>query len=144
GSVGPLLVMRLRPKEPGPDLTALQRRTAPPAGIGVPKEYLAGVGAGGFQKHPIGGGPCRVVSHQPGVEVVLEAYPGYWRRVPNVKTLVMRSVPEATTRAVMLKSGEADISFVLDGDDAADIKRDPRMQVIPSKHASIFWIEFAE
>jgi ABC-type transport system substrate-binding protein len=53
-------------------------------------------------------------------------------------------VPEATARAVMLKSGEADISYVLDGPDAEDIQRDPRMQVVASKHASIFWIEFAE
>jgi ABC-type transport system substrate-binding protein len=64
--------------------------------------------------------------------------------VPNVKTLVMKSVPEATTRAVMLRSGEADISYVLDGPDAEGIKRDPRMQVVASKHASIFWLEFAE
>ena len=35
----------------------------------------------------------------------------YWRRVPNVKTLVMRSVPEATTRALMVKTGEADIGY---------------------------------
>jgi ABC-type transport system substrate-binding protein len=64
--------------------------------------------------------------------------------VPNVKTLVMKSVPEATTRAVMLKSGEADIAYVLDGPDAESIKRDSRMQVVASKHASIFWIEFAD
>ena len=97
-----------------------------------------------MRKHPIGAGPYKFVSHQPGVEVVLEAYPGYWRRVPNVKTLVMKSVPEATTRAVMLKSGEADIAYVLDGPDAESIKRDSRMQVVASKHASIFWIEFAD
>jgi peptide/nickel transport system substrate-binding protein len=78
------------------------------------------------------------------VEVVLEAIPGYWRRVPSVKTLVMKSVPEATTRAVMLRSGEADIAFALDGVDAEGIKRDGRMQIVPSKHASIFWVEFAD
>ena len=39
----------------------------------------------GFRKQPIGAGPYRFVSHQPGVEVVLEAYTGYWRHVPNVK-----------------------------------------------------------
>src|SRR5205807_9233127 len=55
-----------------------------------------------------------------------------------------KSVPEATTRALMLKTGEADISIVLDGPDAEEIQRDPRMQVIASKHASIFWIEFTE
>jgi peptide/nickel transport system substrate-binding protein len=56
----------------------------------------------------------------------------------------LKSVPESTTRAVMLKSGETDIAVALDGPDAEDIKRDPRMQVVASKHASIFWIEFAE
>jgi peptide/nickel transport system substrate-binding protein len=44
----------------------------------------------------------------------------------------------------MLKSGEADVAFALDGPDAEDIKRDPRMQLVPSKHASIFWVEFPE
>jgi len=78
------------------------------------------------------------------VEVELEAYPSYWRRVPNVKTLIMRSVPEATTRAVMLKTGEADMAYALDGIDAEGIKSDPHLQVVATKHASIFWIEFTE
>jgi peptide/nickel transport system substrate-binding protein len=138
------LVVRFVLKEPWPDFMTYYGTTATAAGIVVPRKYLQQVGDDGFKKHPIGAGPYRFVSHQPGVEVVLEAFPGYWRRVPSIKTLVMRSVPEAATRAVMLKNGEADIAFVLDGDDAADIKRDPRLQVVPSKHASIFWIEFAE
>jgi peptide/nickel transport system substrate-binding protein len=131
-------------KEPWPDFMAFYGTTATAAGIVVPKKYLTQVGDEGFRKHPIGAGPYKFVSQQPGIEVVLEAYPGYWRRVPNVKRLVMKSVPEATARAVMLKSGEADISYVLDGPDAEDIQRDPRLQVVATKHASIFWIEFAE
>ena len=99
--------------------------TASAAGIVVPKNYLTQVGDDGFKKHPIGAGPYKFVSHKPGVEVELEAFPGYWRRVPNVKTLIMKSVPEATTRAVMLKTGEADISFVLDGPDAEDDPEGP-------------------
>jgi len=61
-----------------------------------------------------------------------------------VKTWMMKSVPEATTRAVMLKTGETDISIVLDGPDAEAIQQTPGMQVVSSKHASIFWIEFTE
>jgi peptide/nickel transport system substrate-binding protein len=138
------LVVRFHLKEPWPDFMTFYGTTATAAGIVVPKKYFTQVGDDGFKKHPIGAGPYKFVSHKPGIEVVLEANTGYWRRVPNVKTLVMKSVPEATTRAVMLKSGESDISYVLDGPEAEDIKRDPRMQVIASKHASIFWIEFAE
>ena len=64
--------------------------------------------------------------------------------LPELPTAVMKSVPEATTRAVLLKSGEADIAVALDGPDAEGIKRDSRFQIVASKHASIFWIEFAE
>lgn len=141
--VDPLLV-RFHLKEPWPDFMTFFGTTASAAGIVVPRKYLTQVGDDGFKKHPIGAGPYKFVSHQPGVEVVLEAYPGYWRRVPNVKTLVMKSVPEATTRAVLLKSGEADIAVALDGPDAEGIKRDSRFQIVASKHASIFWIEFAD
>ena len=56
----------------------------------------------------------------------------------------MRSVPEATTRAVMLKTGEADIGLRARRPDAEAIKNDPRLQLVASKHASIFWIEFTE
>jgi peptide/nickel transport system substrate-binding protein len=44
----------------------------------------------------------------------------------------------------MLKTGEADISYVLDGPDADAIRHSPGMEVVASKHASIFWIEFTE
>jgi peptide/nickel transport system substrate-binding protein len=84
------------------------------------------------------------VSHTPGVEVVLEAYTGYWRRVPNVKRLVMKSVPEVGTRLAMLKTGETDIAVALDGPEGLEVKRDPRLQLVASRHASIFWIEFAD
>src|SRR5260370_42712686 len=85
------------------------------AGIVVPKRYIEAVGDDGFKKRPIGAGPYKFVSSMPGIEVALEANPDYWRRVPSVKTLVMRSVPEATTRALTGKTGEADIAYALDG-----------------------------
>jgi peptide/nickel transport system substrate-binding protein len=110
----------------------------------VPKKYLTQVGDDGFRKHPIGIGPYQFVSHQPGVEMVFDAYPAYWRRPPSVKRLIMKSVPETTTRVAMLKNGEADLANALDGEDAENVRRDSRLQLIPSKHASIFWIEFPE
>jgi peptide/nickel transport system substrate-binding protein len=138
------LVVRFHLKEPWPDFMTFYGTTASAAGIIVPKNYLTRVGDDEFRKHPVGAGPYKFVRHKPGVEIELEAVPGYWRRVPNVKTLIMRSVPEATTRAIMVKTGEADIGLVLDGPDAEGIRRDSRMQIVPSKHASIFWIEFTE
>ena len=138
------LTIRLHLKEPWPDFMTFYGTTATAAGIVVPKKYLEQVGDDGFLKHPIGAGPYRFVSHKPGVEVVLEAYTGYWPRVPNVKRLVMKSVPEGTTRLAMLKNGEADIGYAFDGPEAEEIKRDARLTLVASRHASIFWIEFAD
>jgi peptide/nickel transport system substrate-binding protein len=138
------LVVRFHLKAPWPDFMTVYGTTASAAGLIVPKKYLGQVGEDGFKKHPVGAGPYKFVSSKPGLEVELEAYIGYWRRVPNVKTLVLKSVPEATTRAVMVKTGEADIGYVLDGPDAEAIKNDPRLQLVASKHASIFWIDFTE
>src|SRR5215475_6663294 len=138
------LTVRFHLKEPWPDFMTFYGTTATAAGIVVPKKYVTQMGDDGFLKHPIGTGPYKFVGHKPGVEVVLEANTGYWRRVPSIKTLVMKSVPENTTRLAMLKANEADIGVAFDGPEAEDIKRDSRLQLVPSKHASIFWIEFAD
>ena len=142
--VNPLTV-RFRLKAPWPDFMTFYGTTVTGAGLVVPKKYITQVGDEGFRKHPVGAGPFKFVSHQPGVEVVVETFPGYWRKTSgNVKKFVMKSVPDGTTRAAMLKKGEADIAYALDGEDARNVKGDPRLQLVPSKHASIFWIEFAD
>src|SRR5215831_13857297 len=112
--IDPLTVLFVL-KEPWPDFMTFYGTTATAAGIVVPKRYLTQVGDEGFRKQPIGVGPYKFVRHTPGVEVVLEANPGYWRQVPSVKRLIMRSVSEGTTRVAMLKTGEADMAFLLDG-----------------------------
>jgi peptide/nickel transport system substrate-binding protein len=138
------LTVRFHLKEPWPDFLTFYGTTATAAGIVVPKKYVTQVGDEGFRKHPIGAGPYKFVSHKPGIEVVLEANPGYWRVVPSIKTLVIKSVSDQDTRLAMLKKDEADIGVAFDGPQAEEIKRDPRLQLVASKHASIFWIEFAD
>ena len=138
------LTVRFHLKEPWPDFMTFYGTTATAAGLVVPKKYVEQVGDEGFRKQPIGAGPYKFVSHMPGIEVVLEAYTGYWRHAPHVKRLVMKSVPEGTTRLAMLKNGEADIGVAYDGPEGEEIRRDPRLQLVASKHASINWLEFAE
>ena len=116
-------VVRFHLAAPWPDFMTFFGTTASGAGLVLPKKYLTETGDDGFKKHPIGAGPYKFVSTRPGIEVVLEAFPDYWRRVPNVKTLVMRSVPEATTRSLMVQTGEADIAYALDGPDAEGLQK---------------------
>ena len=119
------LTVRFHLKAPWPDFMTFYGTTATAAGLVVPKKYLTQVGDEGFLKHPIGAGPYKFVRSTPGVEVVLEAYAGYWRHAPHVKRLVMKSVPDGNTRVAMLKNGEADIGFAYDGQEAAERQARP-------------------
>jgi peptide/nickel transport system substrate-binding protein len=138
------LTVRFHLKAPWPDFMTFYGTTATAAGLVVPKRYLEQVGVDGFKQHPVGLGPYKFVSHTPGVEVVLEAYEGFWRKVPDVKRLIMKGVPEGTTRLAMLKKGEADIAIALDGPVAEEVTRDPRLTLVDTRAPGIFWIEFTE
>ena len=138
------LTVRFYLNEPWPDFMTFYGTTATAAALVVPKKYLEKVGEDGFKKHPIGLGPYKFVSFTPGVELVLEAFEGYWRKVPNVKRLTIKGVPEGATRLAMLKRGEADLVSAMQGPLAEEVKRDPRLTLVDTRHPSMFWIEFAE
>ena len=83
--------MRFRLKEPWPDFMTFYGSPATGAGWVVPKKYVEKVGDEGFKKAPIGAGPYKLASINPGVEIVLEAHDRYWRKTPAVKRLVWRT-----------------------------------------------------
>ena len=95
------------------------------AGWIVPKKYIEKVGDEAFKKAPIGAGPFKFAAFNPGVELTLDAFPDYWRKAPQVKRLVMRSIPDETTRAAAVKTGEVDIAYLFGGPIAAELKRTP-------------------
>jgi peptide/nickel transport system substrate-binding protein len=91
--IDPLRV-RFRLKEPWPDFMTFYATPASGAAWIVPKKYLEKVGDEGFKKAPVGAGPYKVTSFNPGVEMVLDAHDRYWRKTPAVKRLVWRSSPK--------------------------------------------------
>src|SRR5687767_283046 len=138
------LTVRFHLREPWPDFMTFYGTTATAAAIVLPKKYFEQVGADGFRQRPVGAGPYRFVSQRPGVDIVLEAVPTYWRHAPYVKRLILKSVPDGTTRLAMLKSGETDFALFLDGPEALTLKGDARYTLVATRHASIFWIEFPD
>ena len=72
--------VRFRLKQPWPDFMTFYATPATGAGWIVPKKYVEKVGEDGFKKAPIGAGPYRFVSFNPGVELVVEAFNGYGAR----------------------------------------------------------------
>jgi len=128
--------------EPWPDFMVFYGTFASGAGWIVPKKYLQSVGSEGFKKHPIGLGPYKFVSSMPGIDLVMEAFEGYWRKTPSVKRLVFKSVPEATTRMAMLKRGEVDVAYLLDAPTAEEVKRDPTLKLVFSGGIGTYYLDF--
>ncbi len=129
---------------PWPDFMTFYATPATGAAWVVPKKYIEKVGEEGFKKHPIGLGPYRFVRLTPGVELVLEANDQYWRKKPSIKRVVITGVPDRTTRLAMLKTGEADIAYLMIGVEAQTVKADPKLrlaQVIPT---ASWYLDFPE
>ena len=110
----------------------------------VPRKYLEKVGDAGFKKAPIGAGPYRFVSFEPGVELILEAYEPYWRKSPSIKRIVMKVIPDEATRLVALKRGEVDFAYSIRGELAAEVKRSPNLSLKVAPDGATYWMYFPD
>ncbi len=130
-------------KQAWPDFPAFYGTMVASPGWVVPKRYIERVGEEGFRKAPVGAGPYKFVSFKPGVELVLEAFDGYWRKTPSIKRLVFRVLPDETTRAAALKNGEVDVAFLLSGPTAEEVRRTPGLRLV-APLLGIFWLDFPD
>ncbi len=88
----------------------------------VSKKYYDAVGSDKAKRHPVGTGPWRFIEHKPGEYIKYEAVENHWRQSPKYKYLTVKAIPEISTRLVMMKTGEADISAV-PADRTEDLKK---------------------
>src|SRR5713101_8168897 len=136
--------VRFHLKEAWPDFMTFYGTSATGAAWIVPKKYVEKVGDDGFLKAPVGAGPYRVVSVTPGIELVMEAFEGYWRKVPAIKRLVFRSMPDESTRAAALKAGDVDLVYLLSGPTATEVKRTPGLRLAASKPPGVVFLDLPE
>jgi peptide/nickel transport system substrate-binding protein len=131
-------------KEPWPDFLAFYGTSATGAAWIVPKKFIEKVGEDGFKKAPVGAGPYKLVSFTPGIELVVEAFPDYWRKAPSVKRIVMRSIPDESTRAAAVKTGEVDIAYLFGGAIAGDLRGTPGIKVVAPLVYGVYWLDFLD
>jgi peptide/nickel transport system substrate-binding protein len=75
---------------------------------------------------------------------VLEAFDGYWRKSPGVKRVVMRVIPDESTRLAALQRGEVDIAYSIRGELADSIRRTPGLSLKPVVAQAPNWVYFPE
>ena len=128
--------------EAWPDFLTYYATPATGAGWIVPRTYTEQIGSEKFKERPVGLGPYRFVQFRPGVELVLEANTSYWRKSPSVKRLVLKSVPDATTRVTMLKRREVDVAYALFGPLGEEVRRDSSLKLEPIVSPATQWVVF--
>ena len=82
-----------------------------------------------FVNQPVGSGPYKYVGREKGSKVTLEAYDGYYRGEAAIKNVTFEVIPDQSTTAVALKTGEIDFATIesstiaqLSGDDAIQVE----------------------
>ncbi|TMI73585.1 MAG: ABC transporter substrate-binding protein [Bacillati bacterium ANGP1] len=83
-----------------------------------------------YATRPLGTGPYKFVSWQRNSRIVLEANPEYWKGQPRLSQVVFNIIPDNTTRAAALESGDVDlIHSPLSPQDVARLRSAPRVSV---------------
>ncbi len=83
-----------------------------------------------FQK-PIGTGPFRFVRWTHGDHIVMQANPAYWKPgIPRVEQVTFRFIPELSTRAAGVRSGELHVIDRVPPDLVQTLKGSPGVRVL--------------
>ena len=96
-----------------------------------------------MSRDPIGSGPFRFVSAEPDKEVVIERNEAYWGEKARVKRVRFAVIPDATTRALELRKGSADIAVTsLTGDMVLALERESNLQVLRAPGTVLGYLAF--
>jgi peptide/nickel transport system substrate-binding protein len=96
-----------------------------------------------MSRHPIGSGPFRFVSAEPDKEVIIERNDGYWGEQAHLKRVRIAVVPDATTRALELRKGSADVAVTsLTGDMVLALERETNLEVLRAPGTVLGYLAF--
>jgi peptide/nickel transport system substrate-binding protein len=92
--------------------------------------------------HSSGSGPFKIRRYIPHEALVLDANSLSPGDVPRVKTIVFRSVPDAATRELLIRVGDADIARDLGPDQTAALRGRPGLQFLQFPSAAVHYLLF--
>jgi peptide/nickel transport system substrate-binding protein len=79
---------------------------------------------------PMGSGPFKFISAEQDKEVILERNDNYWGEKPRLSRVRFTVVPDATTRALELRKGSADLAInALTPDTVVALRNEPNLEI---------------
>jgi len=96
-----------------------------------------------ISRHPVGSGPFHFISAEPDKEVIIERNDSYWGERARLKRVRFAVIPDATTRALELRKGSADIAVTsLSGDTVLALEREPKLEVMHASGTVLAYLAF--
>lgn len=96
----------------------------------------------GFNDAPVGAGPYKFVSWDLAGDVVLEAWPEYYKGEAPVKTVIFRAIPEALNRTIGLETGEVDLAYDLAITDLENVRANDALKVEEVVSNTVWYLGF--
>src|SRR5690606_15861704 len=87
-------------------------------------------------------GPYKLDSFNPGTELALARNDDYFGGTPPLDRIVMKAVPEAGSRVLLLDANEADLANDVPPEDADRLEAGDGLQLISQTGLRTFWMEF--
>jgi len=95
----------------------------------VPRKHIEKVGDQAFAAAPVGTGPWRFVDWKRDQFIRLEAFDDHWRGKAPFRHLVVRALPDVSTRMAELKTGGIDLVFWPPVDLIPELAHQPHLQI---------------
>jgi len=91
-------------------------------------------------KHPVGTGPFKLETWEPGVKVVLTRNDEYWGGPPKIRQAIYVPIIEAQARLSAIKTGEVDITMDVPPDSLEGLRSDPNITVAESNSSAAWYV----
>src|SRR5262245_39160603 len=91
-------------------------------------------------KHPVGTGPFKLETWEPGVKVVLAKNDEYWGGAPKIRQAIYVPIIEAQARLSAIKTGEIDLTMDVPPDSLDDLRRDPNIVVAETNSSAVWYV----
>jgi peptide/nickel transport system substrate-binding protein len=95
-----------------------------------------------LRDHSAGSGPFHIRRYIPHEAIVLDATPGSPAGTPYLRTIVIKDVPDAVTRRLLVETGDADIARDLGPDQLASLQHEPNLKTMHFPSAEVHYLLF--
>jgi peptide/nickel transport system substrate-binding protein len=96
-----------------------------------------------ISRHPVGSGPFRFVSAEPDREVIIERNDDYWGEKAHLNQVRFAVIPDATTRALELRKGSADVAInAFTGDTVLTLEREANLETVHAPGTVLAYLAF--